>query len=364
MRAGKAGAVRRLVCVCMVTLAMAGGLLRTSGGQGEKAESAPDYAKYTQSYKIPFARTVNFKHLTGMHVRASLNGGPTVTFQVDTGSVGIVVSADEVPNIDPNAPKGFIRYSSSGLEFDGVWTTATVAFPDSKDADGKVATAVVPVLAVKERKTYAVGVNASNRPDELNPRVHMFGVGFGRGADPHPEKNPFLNLIEMQKGTMRRGYAITRNGFTLGLTPKIGDGYRFQKLKARAVSSETSALRPGLKDWETAPGSITVDTLHAPMGTILMDTGLTNMMIAVPENKATGDIAVGTKVTVDLLGGQFHYSFKVGDTDDPLTPRKVTWIKPTHGVFVNTGLRALAYFDYLYDADGGYLALRPTGNKP
>jgi hypothetical protein len=49
----------------------------------------------------------------------------------------------------------------------------------------------------------------------------------------------------------------------------------------------------------------------------------------------------------------------VGDTTDPLTPRKVNWLKPTHGVFVNTGLCALAAFDYLYDADGGYLGLRP-----
>jgi len=337
----------------LLTLCLIGALAATAAGQTGRADAPPDYSTYTQSYSIPFAKAVNFQHLTGMHIRASLNGAPATTFQVDTGSTGIVVSADEVPNIDPKAPTGSIKYSSSGLEFDGVWTTVTVTFPDSRDARGRVATAVVPVLAVKERKVYSVGVNASGKKDALNPRVHMFGVGFGRGTEAHPEKNPFVNLAEMQAGTMRRGYAITRKGFTLGLTAAaVGTGYRFQKLTERKVSAETTTLRPGLKDWQTTPGSVTVDTLHAAMGTILM--------IAMPEKTATDDIAAGTRVTVDLLGGQLHYSFKVGDTADPLTPRKVTWIKPTHGVYVNTGLRALAAFDYLYDADSGYLGLRPT----
>jgi hypothetical protein len=364
MHGRKQDRTRQALSSGLSALGMAGALLNTAAGQVGSGEAAPDYAKYTESYSIPFAKAVNFKHLTGMHVRASLNGGPAIPFLVDTGSVGIVVSADEVPNIDPKAPAGSIKYSSSGLEFDGVWTTATVTFPDSKDAHGKVATAVVPVLAVKERKVYSLGVNASNRKDALNPRVHMFGVGFGRGMEAHPEKSPFVNLIEMQAGTMRRGYTITRNGITLGLTAaNVGTGYRFQKLTERAVSGETRALRPGLNDWQTTPGSVTVDALHAPMGTILMDTGLTNMMIAMPGNTATGDLALGTTVTIDLLGGKLHYSFRVGDTDDPMTPRKVTWVKPTHGVSVNTGLRVLAAFDYLYDADGGYLGLRPTGER-
>lgn len=344
----------------LATLSVIGLSTVAMAKQAGNGEMPPDYTKYKESYQVPFAKAVDFKHLTGMHIKASLNGGPITTFQVDTGSTGIVVSADEVPNIDPKAPAGSIKYSSSGLEFDGVWTTVTLTFPDSKDANGKVATAVVPVLAVKERKVYAVGVNASTKKDEHNPRVHMFGVGFGRGAEAHPEKNPFVNLVEMQAGTMRRGYAITRKGFTLGLTEaNVGTGYTFQKLTERPVSSETSALRPGLKDWQTAPGSVTVDKLHASMGTILMDTGLTNMMIAVPEQTSGGEIPTGSNVTVDLLGGKLHYSFKVGDTENPLTPRRATWVKPTHGVFVNTGLRALAAFDYLYDADGGYLGLKP-----
>ena len=95
------------------------------------------------------------------------------------------------------------------------------------------------------------------------------------------------------------------------------------------------------------------------MGTMLLDTGLTNMMIANPDGPSGREVPPGAKVTVHLLGGQLQYSFTVGDSTDPVAPRRVTWIKPTHGASVNTGLRALARFDYLYDADGGYLALRP-----
>ncbi len=65
-------------------------------------------------------------------------------------------------------------------------------------------------------------------------------------------------------------------------------------------------------------------------------------------------------MTVELLGGQVRYTFTVGDVKGPTTPRRVTWVKPTSGPTVNTGLRALAAFDYLYDADGGYLGLRPV----
>jgi hypothetical protein len=339
-------------------------LMLAASGRMRGAEDAPDYKSFTQNYQVSFARKVDFDHLTSLHVRASLNGGPATSFQVDTGSVGIVVSAEEVPNIDPNAPKGSIKYSSSGVELDGVWTMVKVTFPDSKDAKGNVATAMVPVLAVKEKKVSGTGVNSAGQKASANPHPHMFGIGFGRGTEGHPERNPFLCLTEMQAGTMRRGYTITREGFTLGLTvEKVGQGYLFQKLTKRKVSAETTARNPELKDWQTAPGSLTVDNHAAAMGTVLMDTGLTNMMLAAPEEPSSGDLPTGATVTVRLLDDKLRYTFKVGDQDDPVMPRKVTWIKPTHGVYVNTGLRAFALYDYLYDADGGYLGLRPIGSR-
>lgn len=322
------------------------------------AKTEPDrhlYDAYTQSYSIPFTKTEDFTHLDHtLHIKASINGGPASGFTIDTGSIGIVVSADEVPNIDPNAKEGVLRYSSSGVELHGVWTTATVTFPDSKGPDGKPAQAVVPVLAVNKSLCTGSGVNAAICRESDNPHPHMFGVGFNRGTEPHPEKNPFLNLKEMTAGTMRRGYLITPKGIQLGLTADtVGDGFIYQKLEP--VETTTA-----VKDWKTSPGSFQMKNLRSGKGTILMDTGLTNMMLAVPNGPPSGDVPAGTPMTIQLLDGKLNYSFTVGDTSGPTTPRRVSWVRASHGVYVNTGLRVLANFDYMYDADGGYLALRPV----
>lgn len=320
------------------------------------AQTAPAYKGFEQSVLVPYAQKVDFQHLDKtLHVRAQINGGPVGEFTVDTGSVGIVVAADDVPNIDPKAKPGTLTYSSSGVELHGVWTTATVTFPDAK---GGVATAVVPVLAVSSATCTGSGVNSEHCHPSDHPTTHMMGIGFGRGRDEgHPEKNPFLSLQAMQTGTMRRGYVIGRDGITLGLTDAAASGFVWQKLVERPVSADAKS---GLKDWETAVGSFKVKDLQAAAGTVLMDTGLTNMMLAVPDGPGKGDVPDGTLMTVELLGGKVKYSFKVGDATAAETPRRVSWVRATHGVFVNTGLRALAEFDYLFDADGGWLALRPV----
>jgi hypothetical protein len=324
------------------------------------ADSGPDFSGFTRSWHVPFSRPVDFGDLKGLHIRVSVDGGKPITMQVDTGSVGVILGAGDVPNIDPKAPAGSIAYSSSGVELDGVWTNVTLTFPDGKDADGHEPTVKLPILAARERKVSGVGVNAAGTKAALNPKVYMFGIGFGRGKQPHPERNPFLNLLEMQAGTMNRGYTITRDGFELGLTAKnTGAGYVYQKLKQRDLPKEFSTQFPGLKDWETAPGSYSVGDLKSGPGTVLMDTGLTNMIISDPAGPATGDVADGTPVTVNLLDGKLHYSFKAGDSTSPVAPRRITWVAPKQAAYINTGLRAFAMYDYLFDADGGYLGLKP-----
>jgi len=326
-----------------------------AGAQGTAA--APKYGD-DKSVVIPYTEKADFQHLDSpLHVRAQINGGPVGEFTVDTGSVGVIVAADEVPGIDPKAPEGSITYSSSGVSLKGVWTKATVAFPD---AHGGVATAVVPVLAVTSETCTGEGVNAAHCHALAHPHPHMMGVGFGRGqGSGHPEKNVFLNLKEMQAGEMRRGYVIAPEGITLGLTGQVvGTGFVWQKLVERPVSPDTAAFGATLKDWNTAVGSFKVGAAQAGPGIVLMDTGLTNMMLAEPGG-LKGDVPDGTPVTVELLGGQVEYTFNVGDANNAQTPRRVSWVVPTHGVYVNTGLRALAKYEYLFDSDGGWLGLRP-----
>jgi hypothetical protein len=343
--------------LCLSAFFLAGALAVAA-----QTATPPDYSTFTTSFALPFAEPVDFTHLDKtLKVNMSLNGGPEHRFTVDTGSVGIVVSVDDVPNIDPHAKPGVLRYSSSGVELHGVWTTATVTFPDAPGAKpGTVATAIVPVLAVSSETCTGEGVNSERCKPNDHPHPYMLGIGFGRGEEAHPEKNAFLNLQEMQAGTMRRGYIITPQGITLGLTTAdVGTGFVWLKLTERPVSSDTVALKLNIRDWETPPGSFRVGGVQSGTGKILMDTGLTNMMLALPGNHASGDIIAGAPVTIDLLAGKLHYTFAVGDAANPATPRRVTWVRPTHGVYCNTGLHALAAFDYLYDADGGWFALRP-----
>ena len=329
---------------------------------GPAAFTVPDYSRQALSCRVPFGNTkpVDFAHLLTMLIRVSINGGPPMRMQVDTGSTGVIAGADDVPDIAPDAPAGSINYVSSGVELKGVWTPATIAFLDAKDEHGNVATAVVPVLAVRERIAHEGAVNSGKFQTTKNPKIYMFGVGSGRGKVPQQEKNPFLNLKEMQDGTMRRGYMIGTEGFTLGLTAaSVGEGFLFEKLKERTGPPGTKRAAASPKDWDAPSGWVTVGGAKQQMSGMLLDTGLTNMMIEFPELAGISEVEDGTEIGVHLLDGRLSYDFKVGDFSNPATPRRVSWMKYSAGPLINTGLRALALYDYLYDADGGYFGLRP-----
>ena len=325
-------------------------------------DTPPDYSGYTDSAVVPFAYRQNFGNLLSTNVRISINDGKPMNFQADTGSVGVIVGASEVPGYDPSGPPGEITYSSSNISHYGVYNTVKITFVDSKGPDGQPVSATVPVLiSIKGvRRPGAVNSGKITTTQEFEPKPHMMGIGFGRGAkEAHQERNPFLNLDAMKAGTMRRGYTITRQGFTFGLTKEtVGEGYLFQQLSPNSASKEMTDFDPKLKDWKSAPAWVTVNGKDDPLGTVLMDTGLTNMMIGRPDTEEQ-ELEAGTPITVHLMDGKLKYDFDVGDRKNPTTPKKVTRTNRPF-VYVNTGLKALAVFDYLYDADGGYLGLRPT----
>ncbi|MFC6645602.1 hypothetical protein ACFQBQ_08405 [Granulicella cerasi] len=89
-------------------------------------------------------------------------------------------------------------------------------------------------------------------------------------------------LNAMQEGRMRRGYVLTPKGVQLGLNADLmqtGD-WKWQKLNSRSVEPPDDSNAP--KDWETAAGTIAVAGKTLGMGTVLIDTGLTNMMVSSP----------------------------------------------------------------------------------
>jgi hypothetical protein len=323
---------------------------------------APSYAKTPGYYSMPFEGNMPANQMPGsLHVRISIDGASPTTVLMDTGSTGIVIGADELPHLDPKAPKGDITYTSSGFKEEGTWQTVTVTFPDAKyhgPNDGKphVATAKVRVLAVTHLSCLNMGPNKGCHPSN-DPSPHMLGIGFGRGAlRAEAPNNPFISLNDMNDGTIRAGYIITHAGIQFGLTDDSTAGFNFQKLTPRP-DAKPDNLAGSPKDWITEPGGFIVNG-ERHMGTVLMDTGLNNMMLAIDGESKPAPVDAGTPISILMPGGKYKYEFRVGDTSTA-SPSKVNWVYPRSGTYVNTGLHAFNLFDYLYDADGGYLGLRP-----
>ena len=199
----------------------------------------------------------------------------------------------------------------------------------------------------------------------------MLGVGFARRHDHEaqsgPSKNPFLNVASVNGAKaerLRRGYLVTRGGVFVGLTAANTKGdFAFVKLD-----------RAG-DDWAPTPVCISVNgATPAACGTLLMDTGVTAMYLTVPATQAPDAMLTsngrsqtligGTKLTISIpteASPQTFYSFTVGESGNPLAPSALNLVSRVRPPFVNTSVHFLNGFDYLYDADGGFVGFRWTG---
>lgn len=297
-------------------------------------------------------------------------GGKTVRAVMDTGSTGVVVAAtliNDLASLRQLGP-GTLTYSSSGRIMRGQWVVSPVTIGGADGA--RVTMEPMPVLAVERIDCLE---NARNCEPSDNPRhVAMLGVGFGRERDHQgqstPDRNPLLNLPGMgrmdQPGAARRGYVVTREGVHVGLTAANTKGdYRFVKL---------AKAEDGL-DWAPLPACVSLDESTPACGSALIDTGVTTMYLTTPADRQQGRVvpagprgwtlSPGTRVSM-RFGGEGAaeapgYGFTVADSGDPAAPAGVVLVdganRPT---FVNTSVYALNVMDYLFDADGGYVAFR------
>ena len=342
-------ALRITAAVCLLAGCSSG----RSPAPPPEVHDANTYRSFHQSYTVPWAGSPDFADLTHtLKVEAAVNGGTVSAYTVDTGSVGMVVPAAEVPDIPAGSPSGRLTYSSSGLQLTGVWARLPVSFPHAVNQSGAPSPAqtTVPVLAVTDAKCTGKGVNSGRCTGGI---PHMMGVGFGRGTTEQtsPAYNPLLNLTEMVAGTMRRGYIISRAGLSLGLTEAnvVGPWAMQPLVNAGAPAAGTH------NDWLTPQGSFQIGSGPSLPGKALIDTGLLNMIVEDSALPSSGTVPDGTNVTITV--GSVTYSFTVGDGGSQ-TPTRINYASASHGTFVNTGLRTLGRYDLLFDADGGYLGLR------
>jgi hypothetical protein len=303
-------------------------------------------------------------------------GGRGYDAVMDTGSTGVVVSADKIPNIDrlPSLGPGELTYASSGRIMIGRWVLTAMTIAGGNGT--RVTTAPIPVLAVTRIECTPRARRCT--PREAPRRTSMLGIGFGRPADRHVlggrDKNPFLNVMTIDSDgrnaeRIRRGYIVTRRGVHISLTAANTQGdFSYVKL----------APAPDGRGWASTPACIAInDAKPAACGSLLMDTGVTAMYLTVPESQAPAELrtfnnvgptlVAGTKLTISIPAEdslQALYTFTVGDDLNPLAPRRLNLVDRAPTPFVNTSVRFLNGFDYLYDADGGFVGLRWTGRLP
>jgi hypothetical protein len=292
---------------------------------------------------------------------------------MDTGSVGVVVSANKIPNFHSlqSLGPGQLTYSSSGRIMIGQWVVTPMTILGGNGV--RVTTAPIPVLAVTQVQCMQRARRCT--PNEAPHRISMMGIGFGRRHDHQaqsgPDKNPFLNVTNLDGGgpsvaRMRRGYIVTRRGIHIGLTAGNTQGdFSYVKLAPTADG----------KDWAGTPACISINGAKpAACGSLLMDTGVTAMYLTVPERQASTDIVTvrgrattlvdGTNLMISIPAEDSPralYTFTLGDDANPLAPAHLILVSRERAPFVNTSLRFLNGFDYLYDADGGFVGFRWTG---
>jgi len=238
----------------------------------------------------------------------------------------------------------------------------------------RITTAPIPVLAVTRVECTQRARRCA--PNEAPQRISMMGIGFGRRGDHQAQsgadKNPFLNVASVDGDgpatePLRRGYIVTRRGVHIGLTAANTRG-RFSYVKLAPAADG--------RDWAAIPACISVNgATPAACGSVLIDTGVTTMYLTVPESQTAADIRIGKGRAATLVDGtkvmisipaedspQALYTFVLGDGINPLAPAQLTLVDRTRPPFVNTSVRFLNGFDYLFDADGGFAGFRWTGH--
>lgn len=365
------------------------------------AQSLPGYGGANVTQCIPFANFQPVSFTDPPKLNFSIAGDSTIhTVTMDTGSVGVAMSATNIPNYEtlktaPGAMPGTQFLSSSKVLWVGTWVPMTVTLYDRTNA--KVATSEVFILGVEKAGTcdsYQRDQKiCPDLPAPAKPVLYM-GVGFGQEADFQPQgtpdKNVLLNLRSVNgqpiaDGTLNAGYIIGRQGIQVGLTADTTSGFRFAKLAPYAQY-------PG--DWMMPQGCITVNPevnrdANGPICTsagILVDTGIPQSYVTLPptiqfQTVDQADLSEPTK-TVKVLAPGTSVAVNIPNAADPVAidafiigagaPNEPAQVIPSSteppppapkkAPFINTGRHFLRQSQFLYDAKQGYVGMKDQPN--
>jgi hypothetical protein len=309
---------------------------------------------------------------SGLDVAAAIGGGASHVFEIDTGSLGVVVPASELgPQAIGPGPAGVKFYDSDGYEFFGDYYLSPVTFADASGA----AHTTVPILVLGTTSTSCHSGYPSCTPPANT--IHLLGVGFDRNGTEAgdlfngPTANPFLQLEEeVVTNAIRAGYVLsagsTRVGSlaVLGVTTALEGAFSTYPLTA-------NGMVPG--DWIGAAACFGFPSFGTDLhcGQMLVDVGYGGMFLELPTadrpaSFASVDPPSGTMMTIvapasagtPALSYSFTYTASA-PASSGAAPTSIAW-SGTTATFVNTGRHLLSAADYLVDTTCGVVGFAPS----
>jgi hypothetical protein len=309
---------------------------------------------------------------SGLDVTASIGGGATHVFEVDTGSLGVVLPATELgPQAVGPGPAGVKFYDSDGYEFFGNYYLSPVAFTDANGASHTT----IPILVLATTSTACHAGYPSCTPPANT--IHLLGVGFDRNGTEAgdlfsgPTVNPFLQLgEEVGANTVSAGYVLSAGSSRVGSSVVLGVTSAIEAPFATYPLSPNGTT-PG--DWSAAAGCFGFPSLGADVycGEMLVDVGYGGMFLELPmadrpASFANVDPPSGTIMNIVAPAATatpaIAYSFTYNPSATPsdgAAPASIAW-SGTTATFVNTGRHLLAASDYLVDTTCGVVGFAPS----
>lgn len=329
------------------------------------ASEMPDYSAYRGSFFIPYTEDSSFEQ--HLKVRVRINDGPVVAMLLDTGSSLTQISRNLAGDFDPGGPDGMTEIFETGSISRGTVSPLRIEFVDAQGEGiftGQAAVSSVVGLVVNDVVcTSDAELPKACTAGPADDRIRRIGIGFGP-----LDGIALFNFPQIKSGQMQTGLILKPNGVRVGLTQEaMSDEWSLVKLEKPRVAGMQQNL------WAYPQADMAVNVVDADVpylvhGRFLMDTGIRSTLAGISGAPRHGKIPIGTEIEISprWQGGQGP-QIRWIEGNGPAAPLpKGHWTKIFEDVvtgwddpFINTGIRPLANYRYLYDAEGGYWGLAP-----
>lgn len=333
-----------------------------------QASEGPNYSAFTHSICVPFTN-VPLPDGRGITPAISVKVDNILIENVglDSGSTIFALDQKLVPQYkEEGHRKGLIEYESGiggvdGYRYEGYWVPVKVTFGDTVKSDEwkNTATSEIDLLVVNKKYDNNVLLEG-----EGVANTHYIGISFGYDFAPGsgftPDKNPLLAVKHFNNSviadkTFRAGYILHKKSVEIGLTAKNTESFKWKRLDKRKNKDI---------DWYWDPLSfeLSINDSAWMQGNVLLDTGVTKMLIASPKYEDDPNIfkndnpdPVEIKMRFSSEDTSFpEFSFEWPGNGEPGLPSQIHYQKSINtSAFVNTGQNFYDKFDTMFDADGG-----------